>query len=173
MIAASDIQTRPFVIRRTFDAPRTLVWEVWTELEHLKKWFSPAGMHMGQATMDFRPGGTFHYQIKSPDGLELWGRWEFLEIVPPEKIVLLQSFSNAEGGLGRHPLSPTWPQQMLATTTFEEENGKTLLTLEWGPVNANREEIATFDAGRESMNQGWAGTFAQLDTYLEKETVSK
>src|ERR1041385_5891846 len=127
MITASDIQTRPFVIRRTFNAPRALVWDAWTDLAHLKQWFSPSGMHMSEATMDFRPGGSFHYQITSPDGLEMWGKWEFLDIVAPEKIVLLQSFSNAEGGLGRHPLAPTWPQRMLATTTLKEENGKTVL----------------------------------------------
>jgi uncharacterized protein YndB with AHSA1/START domain len=63
-------------------------------------------------------------------------------------------------------MAPTWPKQTLSTTTFEEANGKTTLTLRWEPYEATQEEIATFNAGRAGMDQGWAGTFAQLDAYL-------
>ncbi len=161
-----EIQTKPFTIIHTFDAPRDLVWNVWTDEKHLKNWFGPKGSTMLVAKIDFRPGGSFLYQSREADGSEEWGKWMFREINPPEKIVLVQSFSNATGEVTRHPMAPTWPREMLATTTLIEKNGKTELTLEWVPINANQEEIATFESADQGMKQGWNGTFEQLEDYL-------
>src|SRR2546423_1599106 len=118
-----------FVITRVFDAPRELVWKAWTERERLMQWFGPKGFAMSTAKLDFRPGGSLHYCLKSPDGKEMWGRFVYREIVAPERIVLVNSFSDEQGGLTRHPFSPTWPLEMLSTTTFTEQAGKTTMTL--------------------------------------------
>jgi uncharacterized protein YndB with AHSA1/START domain len=160
--------TAPFVISREFNAPRARVWAAWTEVEHLKKWFGPAGFVMTQCKLDLRPGGIFHYCMRGPDGKEMWGKWVFRDIVAPERIALVNSFSDAAGGITRPPMAPTWPREMLSTTTFSEKNGKTTLTLEWQPINATPEEIATFEAGRAGMTQGWNGTMEQLTSYLGK-----
>jgi uncharacterized protein YndB with AHSA1/START domain len=161
----------PFVITRTFDAPRELVWKAWTERERLLEWFGPKGFTMSTAKLDFRPGGSFLYGLRSPDGKEMWGKFVYREIVAPEKIVLVNSFSDAAGGLTRHPFSPNWPLEMLTETTFTEVAGKTTITLKWTPLNATAEEQKTFDAAlaQGGMNQGWAGTFEQLMAYLTKE----
>ena len=90
------------------------------------------------------------------------------EIVEPEPIVWVNSFSDENGNLSRHPFSPTWPLEMLTTTTFVEEKGKTTVTVRWIPINATPEERKTFDASREGMRQGWTGTFDQLSQYLAK-----
>jgi uncharacterized protein YndB with AHSA1/START domain len=161
---------REFVLTRVFDAPRELVWKAWTERERLMQWFGPKGFTMTAANLDFRPGGTFHYCLRSPDGKEMWGKWVFRDIVPPQRIVLVSSFSDEKGGLTTHPLSPTWPKQMLSTTTFAEHDGKTVLTIRWEPLDATEEERKTFDAGRGGMTQGWGGTFEQLEAYLAKAT---
>jgi uncharacterized protein YndB with AHSA1/START domain len=161
---------RPFSITRKFNAPRELVWKAWTEREHLMKWFGPKGFTMRTAKMDFRPGGIFHYCLCAPDGKEMWGKFNFREIVAPDKIILVNSFSDENGGLTRHPFSATWPLEMLSTTTFAERDGKTILTIEWVPLNPTDEERRTFDAMRDGMTQGWTGTFEQLDEYLAKET---
>jgi len=153
---------------RVFDAPRELVWKAWTERESLMQWFGPKGFTMSTAKMDFRPGGSFHYCMRLANGNEMWGKFVYREIVAPEKIVLVNSFSDAAGGLARHPMSPTWPLEMLATTTFAEQGDKTLLTIRWKPLNATEEEQKTFDAGHGGMRQGWTGTFEQLTAYLEK-----
>jgi uncharacterized protein YndB with AHSA1/START domain len=158
---------KPFVITREFNAPRELVWKAWTERERMMKWFGPKGFTMPAAKMDFRPGGTFHYCLCAPDGKEMWGRFVFREIVPPEKLILVNSFSDEDGGITRHPFSATWPLEMLTTTTLTERAGKTKLTIEWVPLNATDEERRTFDAMRDSMTQGWTGTFEQLEGYLE------
>ena len=160
--------TKPFVISREFDAPRQRVWQAWTEVERLKQWFSPKGFTVIAAKMDFRPGGSYHYGMRTPTGQEMWGKWVFREIKAPERLVLVNSFSDAAGGMTRHPMSPTWPREMLSTSTFSEKNGKTTITLEWLPINASPEEIATFEAGRDGMKMGWTGTMEQLIDYLKK-----
>src|SRR5437867_1034411 len=76
-----------FTLTRTFDAPRELVFKVWTEAEHLKHWWGPKGMTMLVTRLDLRPGGMFHYSMRTSDGREMWGRFIFREIVPPERIV--------------------------------------------------------------------------------------
>ena len=157
-----------FVITRVFDAPRELVWKAWTDRERLMQWFGPKGFALKVATLDFRPGGTFHYSMRSPDGKEMWGKFVYREIVAPERIVLVNSFSDEKGNLTRHPFSPGWPLEMLSTTTFTEQAGKTTLTLRWAPVNATEAERKTFDSSHDGMRQGWTGTFEQLDEYLAK-----
>ena len=164
MNSAAD--KREFVITRTFNAPRQLVWDAWTQVEHLQKWFGPTGSKITTAKMDFRPGGTFLYALTMPNGLEMWGKWTFQEIVVPERIVLIQCFSDKDGGITRHPMAPEWPKETHSATTFTAQGNQTLITLRWSPYNATDSERAIFDASHASMNQGWGGTFAQLDAYL-------
>ncbi|HYU25786.1 MAG TPA: SRPBCC domain-containing protein, partial [Thermoanaerobaculia bacterium] len=162
----ADDLAETFLIARTFDATRDLVWKSWTETDRLMQWFGPKGFTMFHARNDLRPGGTFHYALRGPDGNEMWGKWVYREIVPPERIVLVSSFSDAEGNITRHPMAPTWPAEMLTRTTFTEAGGKTTVTIEWRPLNANEEERNTFIARKPSMTGGWTGTFDQLADYL-------
>lgn len=157
-----------FVISRVFDAPRELVWKACTEPEHMKHWWGPKGFTVRVAKMDFRPGGGYHYCLRSPDGHDMWGKFVYREIVAPERIVFVNSFSDEKGGLTRHPMSPTWPLEMLSTFTFAEHEGKTTFTIKWIPYNATEEERKNFDDGHESMKKGWTGTLDQLTAYLAK-----
>jgi len=160
-------ETQPFTISRSFKAPRELVFACNTQVEHLAKWMSPAGFKVIKAELDLRPGGTYHYGLEGPDGMQMWGKQTFREIKAPEKIVLVQSFSDKDGNITRHPMSPTWPREMLATTTFEDlGNGETKVSISWLPLYAGDDEIATFDGARAGMTGGFKGTFDNLDTYL-------
>lgn len=156
----------PFVIARTFDAPRELVWKAFTERDQLMRWFGPKGFTMQFATLDLRPGGVFHYGLQSPDGKEMWGKWIFREIVKPERLVFVVSFSDAQGGVTRHPMSPTWPLETLSTNTFTEHEGKTTIAVRWSAINATDDERKTFDDSHEGMRMGWTGTMDQLAAYL-------
>ena len=138
-----------------FDAPRDLVWKCFTDPEHMKQWWGPKGVTVVASKMDLRLGGTYHYGMKAPDGSVMWGKMVYREIVPPEKLVFINSFSDEKGGLARHPMAPTWPIEMLSVFTFEEQpGGKTKFTVRWSPHNATDEERKTFDAGHASMNAG-------------------
>ena len=159
---------QPFIYSRVVDAPRKLVYLVNTDPAHLVRWFGPGGATVIKASMDLRPGGSYHYGLGLPGGVEMWGKQLFKEVVPNEKLVLIQMFSDKDGGVARHPMSPTWPAQILATTTFEDApGGKTKLTISWAPYEAGPEELATFEAGRPSMSGGFDGMMGSLDAYLK------
>lgn len=158
-----------FVISRTFDAPRDLMFQVWTECEHLSHWWGPKGATVSSCRNDLRPGGLMHYAMRTSEGDEIWGRWVYREIAEPERIVFVNSFSDPEGGLTRHPFAAEWPLQMLTVITFDERDGGTLVTVRWSPYDASDLERATFDSGHDSMRGGWTGTFEQLAEYLARK----
>jgi uncharacterized protein YndB with AHSA1/START domain len=160
--------SRAFVISRVFDAPRDLVWKAYSELEGLKQWWGPKGFIWVTGTLDFRPGGMFHYGLRSPNGQEMWGRFVYREIVKPERVVSVTSFSDEKGGVTRHFLSPDWPAEMLNTATFTEQGGKTTLTIHSVAINATAHERKIFEDGFKSMEGGFTGTFDQLAAYLAK-----
>jgi uncharacterized protein YndB with AHSA1/START domain len=162
-----------FVLTRVFDAPRSLLFKVWTEPEHLQQWFSPKGYAVISARMDLRPGGTYHYGMRMADGKEMWGKWIFKEIVPPERIVFVDTFSDSQGGLTRHPFAPDWPPKMMSTITFAEHEGRTTLTVRWAPHDATEIEQRKFDAGHDSMRMGWGGTMEQLTAHLAEQMKRK
>ncbi|MFC5468093.1 SRPBCC domain-containing protein [Cohnella suwonensis] len=160
--------TSEFVISRTFNAPRDLVFKAWSEAEHLQHWWGPKGLAISVATLDFRPGGTFHYCMKAPDGNEMWGKFVYREIVPAEKIVFVNSFSDPEGNIVRPPFLLTFPLEVLNVLTFDEQDGKTTLTLRGGPINATEDELKLYESMHDSMQQGFTGTFDQLEEHLAK-----
>jgi uncharacterized protein YndB with AHSA1/START domain len=158
-----------FVITRVLDAPRERVWKAWTEADRLKQWWGPQGFKVHTCKVDLRPGGTFHYGMTAPDGSGMWGKFTYREIAPPRKLVFIVSFSDPKGGVSRNPWLESWPLQTLSTVTFEEQGGKTKVTVQWVPLDATQAERKTFDEGRDSMEQGWTGTFDQFAAYLKKD----
>ena len=159
---------REFVMSRTFDAPRDLVWRAWTDQKHLAGWWGPKGFTVKSLALDLRPGGTMLYCLGMPTGAEMWGLFRFREIVPQRKLVFINSFSNAKGEITRHFANEVWPLEMQTTVTFEENAGKTTVTVHWVPINATAEERKTFDDNRPSMTAGWTGTMDQLAAHLAR-----
>lgn len=120
------------------------------------------------SSLDFRVGGAHLYGNESPDGIEIWGKQVFREIVPNEQLSFIQSFSESNGGVTRHPMSPTWPLETLATHVFEAvDTAHTKVTLTWQPWNSDDAGNATFDAARSSLEQGIGGSYAKLEIYLK------
>lgn len=161
----------PFVLRRVLKAPRELVFRTWTEREHLAKWFGPKGCTLPSCDLDLRPGGIFHYCMRFPGAPDMWGKWVFREIVVPERLVFVVSFSDPQRGTCKPPFDPNWPSEMLTIVTFAEHAGigkGTVVTLQSSALGANPTEQRTFDDGHPSMMQGWTGTFDQLDAHLVK-----
>ena len=157
---------REFVVTRVFDAPRDLVFRAWTEADRLARWFGPKGFTMLSTRLDLRPGGVFHYGMRSPDGKVMWGKWIFREVVAPERLVVVVSFSDEAGGVTRHPFAADWPAEVLSTMTLIEHDGKTTLTMRGVPLNATAMGRKTFEAAGDSMQKGWAGTLDQLAEHL-------
>jgi uncharacterized protein YndB with AHSA1/START domain len=159
----------PFVVRRVVQAPREKVFSVWTDAEHLAKWFGPKGCTIPVCDLDLRAGGHFHYCMRFPVAPDMWGKWVFREVVAPERLVFVVSFSDAHKGTCRAPFDPNWPLEMLCEVLFEEHAGigrGTVITLRSSAHQANATEQKTFDEGHGSMQQGWGGTFDALVAYL-------
>jgi uncharacterized protein YndB with AHSA1/START domain len=130
----TTVTTTPqaIVITRTFDAPRELVFRAWTEPELLKQWWGPKGFTTPVLTVDPRPGGLFHYCMRSPDGHEYWGRGVFREVVPPERLVRVDSLADEQGNpvpAERYGFNAAHPLETLVTVTFDERGGRTTVTL--------------------------------------------
>jgi uncharacterized protein YndB with AHSA1/START domain len=157
---------RELVITRVFDAPRELVFKAWTEPDRLARWWGPKGFTMLSCTLDLRTGGVFHYGMRSPDGRDMWGKWVFREVVAPERLVFVFSFSDEKGSVTRHPFAPDWPLEVLSTLTLTDHDGGTTLTMRGAPLNATDSERKAYEAGHESMQKGWTGTLDQLAEYL-------
>ena len=157
-----------FAIERAFDAPLDLMWKLWTDPEHLKQWFGPRGVTVFHSKNDLRVGGTYHYGMHTAEGDDIWGKWIYREITPPERMVFIQSFSDPEGGITRHPMAPEWPREMLSNIEFIERDGRTIVVIRWTPLNATEAEGNAFKAGMDSMNQGWSGTFERLENYRKE-----
>jgi uncharacterized protein YndB with AHSA1/START domain len=166
--AAAKTEGKEFTISRVVDAPLDRVWKAWTDAKQLKKWWGPKGFDVVSTKIDLKPGGIFHYHLKSPDGQDMWGKFIYREVVPQRQLVFIVCFSDEMGGVTRHPMSPGWPLTTLSTVTFAEANGKTTITVRWIPVDATEAERKTFEDGRDSMKAGWTGTFDRLDDYLAK-----
>jgi uncharacterized protein YndB with AHSA1/START domain len=167
-----DQLVREFVISRTFDAPRHLVFRAFTKAESLARWWGPRGFSIEVAHFEFRPGGAFHYQMVDPSGHDMWGRFVYREIVEPERIVLVNSFSDPAGNLARAPFSPTFPLEMLLAFTLSEQNGKTTLTLRGSAVDVTAEERATFEGMFDSMQEGFGNSWDQLAALLAQEQAA-
>lgn len=159
----------PFILERRFAAPRERVYAALTEAKHLATWMSPPGMALSHCVVDAREGGAFHYAMKpigAPDTAAMWGKWTFRELTPPERVVVVVQFSDAEGGVSRHPMSAAWPLYTLSTTSLSEISGGTLMRIEWRALDASDIEEQTFNGAHDSMSQGWGGTMDALDKYL-------
>ncbi|KIV69686.1 MULTISPECIES: SRPBCC domain-containing protein [Bacillus] len=155
---------RVLVLERVFDAPRDLVFSMFKEPEHLKHWWGPRGWEIPVCTVDFRPGGVWHYCMKCVNqnleqffGMESWGKAVYKEIIEPEKIVYTDYFSDAEGNV-----NDSMPSTEM-TLEFIDLGGKTKLI--------NRAEYVSEEALKTVMDmgmlQGITETWDRLNERLE------
>jgi uncharacterized protein YndB with AHSA1/START domain len=171
MMRDSDPQrlaTKEFIVERVFAAPKELLFQAWTRLDQLQEWWGPAGFAWVEGKLDLREGGTFHYGLRSPAGSVMWGKFVYREVHPSTKLSFVVSFSDEKGGISRHPLSLTWPREILSTLTFADCEGGSVLRMRGEPVNADEDERMTFERGLDGMSDGWRGTMNQLDEHLAR-----
>ena len=153
MGAAVNLVTEPadrvLKIERVFDAPRSLVFKAWTEPEHIARWWGPRGFKSTVLKNELRPGGAYRIHMLGPDG-DHWTQGVYREVVPPERLVMVGNWADAQG-------NPTRPETTL-TLLFEDVGGKTKLTLH----NAIFESVTA----RDMHQEGWSSTLDCLAEYL-------
>jgi uncharacterized protein YndB with AHSA1/START domain len=124
-------------IERIFNAPVEKVWKAWTDPEEIMKWWGPKDWTAPSAKSDFRVGGKFLYAMRgamTPGGpiQENWSGGVFKEIIPMQKIVASDYFTDAQGNkisakdIG---MPGEWPDEMTITVTFKDMGDKTKLTI--------------------------------------------
>ncbi|MGO9568964.1 MAG: SRPBCC domain-containing protein [Desulfomonilaceae bacterium] len=144
-----DSAERVLVITRILDAPRSLVFKVWTKPEHMMRWLGPRDFTVPTCEMDFRPGGTYRSCIRSPEGKDYWMRGVYREIVEPDRIVFTFAWEDEKGEPGHGTL---------VTVTFAEQDGRTKLTFHQAVFESISE--------RDSHREGWSECFDRLKAYL-------
>ena len=98
----------------------------------------------------------------------MWGRFNYREMVVPERLVWLNSFSNEKCGITRAPFSELCPLEIENSVTFKEDAGATTVLLRAQPFGEAEEERRYFEELQPSLEQGYGGTFEQLADYLAK-----
>ncbi|MGB6150617.1 MAG: SRPBCC domain-containing protein, partial [Pricia sp.] len=87
-----DLKNRTLTIKKTFNAPIKLVWDTWTQPEHVLKWWAPNGMDIKVIEHEFKVGGKWKYTMSMPDGTAFISEGTYKEIVPLKKIVTSADF---------------------------------------------------------------------------------
>lgn len=150
---------RELFMSRVFDAPRQRVFEAFSSCEQLSHWWGPREWPMRECTLDFRPGGEWHFCLRGPNpGDESWGKAIYEEIVALERIVYRDYFSDEEGNI--NPDMPT----VLATFEFVDEDGKTRLNSRSHYEDPSDLE-KVLDMG---MVEGMASSLDRLEEHLAK-----
>jgi uncharacterized protein YndB with AHSA1/START domain len=112
---------RVLVLERLLDAPRQLVFEAWAQPAHLTRWWGPKDFTLPFCELDFRPGGSYRFCMRAPDGSDHWVWGVYREIAPPARLVFTWERED-EPGLRAQ-------SKTVVTVTLAERAGKTHLTL--------------------------------------------
>jgi|HubBroStandDraft_6_1064221.scaffolds.fasta_scaffold391694_2 uncharacterized protein YndB with AHSA1/START domain len=165
--AAADLN-----LSRIVDAPRDLVFKVWTDAEHFAQWFGPREVAIPFCRIDPRPGGALHFCHRLGDGTEVWVKGLYREFVVPERLVFTLWFVDATGRPAAHPMFPDWPLDtiILTSVTFADLDGKTRLTVRQAlePAAAAAKDVVKRE--RQAARAGWAETLDRLDEYVGAKT---
>lgn len=159
--STSQANEKDIVITRELAAPRQLVWDVWTQPEHVEKWFGPKGFTTRVDGIDFRVGGRAVYIMIGPDGTEYPSTGVYKEIVPIEKIVSTDEFGEGFDDIEAMK-NVDLPQGMITTSLFDDLGPRTRVTLIIShPTVEDRQK-------HEAMGvvDGWGTTLDKLDEYL-------
>ncbi len=161
MVNKNETITKPadreLMITRLINAPRELVWKVWTEPEHVAQWWGPTGFTNTIHEMNVKAGGVWRLTMHGPDGRDYPNKIVFIEVVKPERLVYRHS-----GDEGTEPVS------FHVTVSFEKQDNKTLLTMK--SIFGSAAELERLDkeyGAREGMKQH----VGRLEEYVAKTSI--
>jgi uncharacterized protein YndB with AHSA1/START domain/DNA-binding transcriptional ArsR family regulator len=161
MLKESKIQEtgsdKELFITRLINAPRELVWKVWTEPEHVAQWWGPTGFTNTVHEMNVKPGGVWHLTMHGPDGRDYPNKIVFIEVVKPERLVYKHS-----GDVDAEPVN------FHVTVSFEKQGNKTLLTMRSVFESAAALEKVVKEYG---AKEGMVQHVDRLEEYVEKISI--
>jgi uncharacterized protein YndB with AHSA1/START domain len=154
-------------IVRNFNAPMTMVFEAFSQPENFAQWWGPAGSSITVIDFDFKANGRCYYKMEG-NGQTMWALFRYGNISRYDLIEFTSSFSDAQGNISTSPFPMDFPLEVFNRITLEENDGITTLVLQGHPVNATPAQEETYYKITANMQQGFKGTFDQLDGYLNK-----
>jgi uncharacterized protein YndB with AHSA1/START domain len=148
-MAENDLAKRTLTLKKKFDAPVELVWEAWTQPEHVAQWWGPKGMAIKVVEHNFKVGGKWRYVMPMPDGKEFVSEGLYSEIVQLQKIVTSANFRPMTEGVEIRAM-------------FERDGEKTNFT--FSVVHPSEE----YCRQQEQMGfyNGWGSAFNRLETFV-------
>jgi uncharacterized protein YndB with AHSA1/START domain len=157
---------KDLILTRTLQAPRELVFEVFTRAEHLKKWWAPGPFTVPSCEVDLRPGGSWRYVFRSPEGLEHRCEAQYLEVDKPRKLVMTQSVPGQDG----RPLF-----KIQQTVLFEAKGKETEVRMEVQILEAHpgsEPYLDGMEAGTQMTFDNLVGYVKLLPWFPDREIVS-
>jgi len=155
----STISEEAVVIERILDAPVDLIWQMWTDPEHFKKWYGPKGFSVPVAEMDLRLGGKRLVCMASPDGsMQMWTTGEFVEILPNERLVYTESPADENGNVvppSAMGMPDGYPVTTQVTVRLEDLDGRTKMVMRHAGVPAES-----------GAGGGWEQAFDKLADHI-------
>jgi uncharacterized protein YndB with AHSA1/START domain len=149
-----DLDSDPKVMvgTRLLDAPRQLVWSVWTDPKHLSQWWGPNGFRTTTSAFEFKAGGVWRFVMHGPNGRDYQNRITFDEIVKPERIAYHHG--------GDDDVEPV---QFRTVVTFDDLGAKTRVTLRGVFPSAEERKRVIWEYG---ADKGLVQTLARLGEYV-------
>jgi uncharacterized protein YndB with AHSA1/START domain len=155
----------PVEIDRVFHAPIEEVWNAWTSEDLIKQWWGPEGYSCPEAHLDFREGGKYNFAMKGPDQKVSWSGGTVEEIIPFQKIVCTDHFTDKEGHpvpASEYGMAGDWPENLYMTVTFERSNQvaneiKMHLLYEGVPTSMHDDCV-----------QGWNSSLDKMERLVER-----
>jgi uncharacterized protein YndB with AHSA1/START domain len=156
---------KELLITHLFDASPELVFQAWTDPEHLQHWYAPDGCTITFKSIDVRKQGTFHSCIHDPVHGECWIKGSYMEVKSPEKLVFSMILTNAAGddvnslAAGK---PEDWPEAIITTVTFSPVGQQTKVTL--------HQTVAEAEAKKTGAYQSWLKMFDRLQDLLKNNS---
>src|SRR5437879_5525337 len=154
------------VIERSFDAPASLIWQMWTDPEHFKAWYGPSGASIPVAKLDVRVGGArlVCMEMQTPNGpMQMWFTGEYREVVENERLVYTESMSDENGNvrsaseMGMHEGHPTTTE---VRVELEDVGGGTKMVMTHAGIPSDSPGAA-----------GWAMALDKLVAHVRQLTA--
>lgn len=159
-----------FVIQRSFETDIKTLFSMWVNPDHMAKWMGPTGSEMKFLRTNVKEGGESFYSMTMPDRSVVYGMVNYKQIAPHTLLVYTQNFADKEGQLCKPHFIANYPDRILTTITFAEEDvNQTRLTLKWEIAgNATELERQMFHGMKAGMTGGWTGSFDKLDEVISE-----
>jgi uncharacterized protein YndB with AHSA1/START domain len=140
-----DTSDREILLSRDFDAPREIVFQAWTDRQHVGKWWGPQGFTTTTHEMEVRPGGIWRFIMHGPDGRDYKNKIVFLEVERPSRLVYKHAGEEDTEEVKFH-----------TTVTFADVAGKTRITLRMvfdTPAERDRveREFGAVEGGKQTL----------------------